>query len=442
MIRSFFASTLSQILIIIAASSAITFVVFVIFFATVYVLPSVPPPPPWPWQNAYHIEGLIESVSAVAEDQRSAVISAERWPDMSVALTEMPKPCATQTRDTYDLEALLKSELKVPVRDLKVRWCAVDNSNSNIQILVGLGDKTLEIRTRKLGDDPYVKFLFPLIWALLFPAFSVALISFWAIVFILKPLQRLSAKADVFSQAIAIMPIEEEGPKELRRVARAFNLMQERVVSSMRDRTRALAAISHDLRTPLTRMRLQLETGDVATVRGKLLRDIILMQDMVASALAYLSAGFDREEKEWLDLSGLLLTLCDEFEEIGYVVSYEGPAQTQFFCKPNAMSRAITNLIDNATHFASKVHVTAAVDETRIIIDVADDGPGIPKDKLRDVVDPFIRLDASRATRPGSVGLGLAIVKEIVTDHDGMFELISRDPTGLIARLTFQRPLR
>jgi signal transduction histidine kinase len=261
--------------------------------------------------------------------------------------------------------------------------------------------------------------------------------SAWAVSRVIGPLRRLSAKADAFGRDIAVVPLEEEGPLEIRRAARAFNLMQERVTRSIRDRTRMLAAISHDLRTPLTRMRLQLETEQTDLMRAKLLRDVGLMQSMVTSALAFLSGSVDEEEQEWLDIGALLSTLCDEYEETGASVSYEGPEQMPLFCRPNAINRALTNLIENAIHFGETIFVAASVEACTIVIDVADDGPGIPQDRLRDVVEPFVRLDPSRSSRPGSVGLGLSIVKEIVEAHGGTLELIDRLPTGLIARVIF-----
>ena len=148
------------------------------------------------------------------------------------------------------------------------------------------------------------------------------------------------------------------------------------------------------------------------------------MQSMVTSALAYLSGAFEEEEKEWLDLGALLATIPDEYEESGATVSYEGPEQIRFFCRPNAINRALSNLVENGVQFAGNVRITAAAEDGFITIEVSDDGPGIPRDRLQEVVEPFVRLDRSRSARPGSVGLGLSIVKEIVDSHGGILELV------------------
>lgn len=438
MIRHFFATTLGQILAIIATSSAITFVLILFLLWSLY--PGVPPPPPWPWPAAYRIASVVDSVRKAPDSARAAIVAAAQRPDMSVRLTQAPATCEALTSDARDLEAVLKTELGTQVPNVTVRACDSGIPAARIQVLIGLNDQTLDIRTANAGTKSFVTFTFPFVGALLFLCVAVAAMSAWAVWRVIGPLRRLSAKTDAFGQNIAVAPISEEGPLEIRSAAKAFNLMQERITRSIRDRTRMLAAIGHDLRTPLTRMRLQLETQQADIDRSKLLRDVSLMQSMVTSALAFLSGGFNDEEKEWLDLGALIITLCDEYEEAGATISYQGPEQIRFFCRPNALNRAMTNLIENAVHFGKTVVISASIEHGAVTIDVADDGPGIPNDLMHEVVEPFVRLDPSRSDRPGSVGLGLSIVKEIVEGHGGVLELIDRRPTGLIARIRFAEP--
>jgi signal transduction histidine kinase len=159
------------------------------------------------------------------------------------------------------------------------------------------------------------------------------------------------------------------------------------------------------------------------------------MQSMVTSALAFLSGNFDQEEKEWLDLGALLLTLRDEFEAAGSVVDFVGPEHVKCFCRPNAVARAFTNLIENCCHFGTEVVIRASVIDDKVIVDVEDDGPGIPAHRRQDVIEPFVRLDPSRTNHSGSVGLGLSIVQEIVSAHQGTLTLLDRQPHGLVARI-------
>ncbi len=431
--RRFFSTTLGQILAIIATSSAITFVLFLALLWALY--PSIPPPPPWPWQTAYRIITLVESLGATPENERAAFIAATQRPGMSIRVTQASAPCEAFDPDTRNLEAVLRSELGALAPKITVRSCDAAAPVARVQVLIPLDSQNLEVRTAKVGPQPVFRLTAPFVAALLFLCVAVAAMSAWAVWRVIRPLRRLSARAEDFGRNIAIAPIEEEGPLEIRSAARTFNLMQERITRSIRDRTRTLAAISHDLRTPLTRMRLQLDTQPTEAIRSKLLRDIGLMQSMVTVALTYLSGGFEEEEKEWLDLGALLATLPDEYEESG--VSYAGPEQIRFFCRPNAINRALTNLVENGIHFGESVDVTASAEHGFITIEVGDDGPGIPKDRVQDVVEPFVRLDSARSSRPGSVGLGLSIVKEIVEAHAGTLELLDRRPKGLIARVRF-----
>lgn len=437
MMRRFFSTTLGQILAIIASSSAITFVLFLTLLGALNS--NSPPPPPWPWPTAYRIAALVDSLRTAPESGRGVILAAAQKSDLSVRLTQAPVACEMLTPDTRELQSVLKTEFAATASNAIVSACAFGDLGGHIQVLLPLDDQTLDIRTRKSGSGFFFRFTFPFVSALLFVCGAVAAMSAWAVWRVIRPLRRLSANADAFGRNIAIAPISEEGPLEIRSAARAFNLMQERITRSIQNRTRMLAAISHDLRTPITRMRLQLDTQDANIDRSKLRRDVDLMQSMVSSALAYLSGSFDEETEEWVDLAALITTLCDEYEEAGATISYKGPGQIRFFCRPNAIARALTNLIENGIHFGPSVRVSASANVDDITIDVADDGPGIPKDRIQDVVEPFVRLDPSRSSRPGSVGLGLSIVKEIVEGHKGTLELIDREPSGLIARLKFQK---
>lgn len=430
----FFATTLAQIVGIIATSSALTFLLFI---AMMYY-PGAPPNPPWPWQATYRIADFVELIRNVPEAERPTLINSVLPPVMSARLTSVPTACSMLTLDTRDLEAALKTELP-ELPELTARACVSADPNAQIQVLAPLGQQMLDIRIGKVGRSP-PRITFPFVGALVFLFVGVAVMSTWAVSRVIRPLRRLSDTVDAFGQDIAVSPLDEEGPLEIRRAARAFNLMQQRIARSMQDRTRMLAAISHDLRTPLTRMRLQLDIGPREIARDKLRRDVDLMQSMVTSALGFLSGSFEREEEEWVDLAALLSTLCDEYEETGAAVSYQGPAQIRFFCRPNALNRALVNLVENGLHFGTTVLVTAAIETEIIRIDVADDGPGIPQERREDVTSPFVRLDPARQSRPGSVGLGLSIVKEIVEGHGGALELGDNHPTGLVARMEFRRP--
>ncbi|CAN2536281.1 Adaptive-response+sensory-kinase+SasA [Methylocapsa aurea] len=435
MMLRFFTTTLGQIVSIIAVSSAATFLLFILLLSIFD--PTPPPPPPWPWPAAYRIAMLVETMRSAPDEARAAIVAGARRIDFSIALTQTPRACNGLGQDAQKLQSALQSKFGDMLPTFTIRSCGSDDHATDIQALLPLEGRTLEVLTGDTKADRFFRLTLPLMSTLSFLCVAIAAMSAWAVWRVTGPLRRLAHKADAFGRDIVMESIDEEGPIEIRRVARAFNLMQERITRSLRERTRVLAAVSHDLRTPLTRMRLQLQAGQAENVRAKLLRDIDLMHSMVASAVSFLSGAFLEEEKEWLDLGALLSTLCDEFEETGANIQYEGHEGIPFFCRPNAIHRAVTNLIDNGLHFGSRVVVSASIEQDRVVVDVADDGPGVPTHRIEDVLQPFVRLDPSRSSRSGSVGLGLSIVKEIVEAHQGQIELRQREPNGLIARIIF-----
>ncbi|HEV3431284.1 MAG TPA: ATP-binding protein [Paraburkholderia sp.] len=429
----FFSTTLGQILAIIACASSITFGLFIVLL----FYPGGPPRPPWPWTPTYRISSIARVLAQTPADARASTALSLQSPGYALGMTRMPTRCTVNTLDDNELNRTLREELSDIGATVSVHSCDASNPNGTIQILVHLSENdpsVLEVRTQRLGPEP-PRLRFPFYGAILFMGVGVLAMSVWAVSRVIRPLRRLADKAEAFGREIELAPIEEEGPLEIRRAAHAFNLMQERITRSLHNRTRMLAAVSHDLRTPLTRMRLQLDTNESETVRDKLRKDIDLMQTMVSSALAFLSTGSGDENKEWLDLSALIATICDEYEEAGAAIRYEGPRQIRCFCRPDGMQRVLANLIDNALRFGETVVVVASVRADTILIDVSDDGPGIPETRLRDVLEPFVRLDPSRGAQPGSVGLGLAIVRDIVRAHGGELTLINRRPLGLTARI-------
>ncbi|ADU71978.1 HAMP domain-containing sensor histidine kinase [Pantoea sp. At-9b] len=428
--RRFFSTTLGHILIIISCSTVITFLAL----STLLFIPKGPPGPPWPWQTTYHIASVVKILRGMQPEQRAAVLDATQHVDgLLFKLVQQPTRCTTDTFNTWDLAKTLSWELgdKYPVA---VFSCNAANPRKDIQVIIPLGGSHLEVMVDNIGREP-TRFTFPTFCAILFLLTGIIAMSVWAIGRIISPLRKISEKADLFSRDLAVMPIQEEGPLELRRVAQTFNLLQERIAHSLESRSRMLAAISHDLRTPLTRMRLCLETHASERVSTKLIKEIDLMNKLIGSALAFIRTGSDGEQSEWVDLDALLTTLSDEYEDAGSAIDYHGQPGLAVFCKPDAIQRVITNLIDNALAHSHQiaVHTTQAADQA--IIEIIDNGPGIPAEMLERVKEPFFRLDAARNERKGSAGLGLSIVNDIIKLHGGTFTLRNHLPTGLIARV-------
>ena len=249
-----------------------------------------------------------------------------------------------------------------------------------------------------------------------------------------KPIRRLAIAADNFGKGRDVPSFKPEGAKEVRQAASAFLAMRERILRQIRQRTEMLAGVSHDLRTPLTRLRLQLEmTGDTEDVRD-MKADISEMEHMLESYLAF-ARGEGSEAPKPTNLSELLTEVASQARRKGRVVDLESEDEIVLPLRPHAMKRCITNLVENATLYARRVEIRAARRNGVIEVFVDDDGPGIPPEKRNDVFKPFIRLDGSRKPGPGGSGLGLTIARDVVRGHGGDIELDASPSGGLRARL-------
>ena len=271
---------------------------------------------------------------------------------------------------------------------------------------------------------------------LVFLAIAVAVLSLWAARQLTAPLVRLADAAERFSTDAGNAPLAESGPLEVRRAAKALNDMQQRVSKLIADRTRMLAAVSHDLRTPITRLRLRAEYIENPELRAQFLRDLASMQNLVQSALSFLRGQVEPARKMKTDLPALVQTVCDDFSETGGAVSYSGPAHLYVTCEPEQLMRAIENLVDNGLKFGKSVAVRVEERQDRAIVDVQDDGPGITAAEKARATEPFYRGDSARnLDASDSFGLGLSIAQAIVARNGGTLELLDGAPQGLLVRI-------
>lgn len=254
-----------------------------------------------------------------------------------------------------------------------------------------------------------------------------------------RPLSRLASAADNLGRSVRQPKLEEQGARELRRAARAFNTMQDRLHRYLDSRTRVLAAMSHDLKTPLTRLRLQVETQiEDPALQARFGKELDEMESMVRGALALFRGLNDEETLEPVDIDLLLATVRGEFAEMGKSVVVEGRALAAYPGKPQALKRCLTNLVGNAVNFGARARILVR-DGARLEISVCDDGPGIPPGELEKVFEPFYRLEFSRNRDTGGTGLGLSIARDVAQVHGGALVLRNRPEGGLEARLTLPR---
>jgi len=267
-------------------------------------------------------------------------------------------------------------------------------------------------------------------------AVGVILLSLLIARWLTRPLRAMSAAVSALSPDEPQAHIPERGPLEIRQLAFAFNGMRTRISELVRRRTQALAAVSHDLRTPLTRLKLRLVDVEDAALQQSMQSDLAEMEAMIEATLSYLRGHEKNEIVRPIDLVSLLQTIVDDARDAGHdsVLDASGPLIVN--ARHLGLKRALTNLVGNAVHFGTKVTVTARCDNGHAVIGIADNGPGIPDDMLEVVLQPFVRLEDSRNRESGGVGLGLTISKTNIEADGGSLILGNRADGGLIAVVT------
>ena len=256
---------------------------------------------------------------------------------------------------------------------------------------------------------------------------------------ITRPLAGLAAAAERFGRGEATVPLAERGPADVRDTIRAFNHMRARLERFVQDRTQMLAAISHDLRTPIAALRVRAELIEAPDTRGRILATLDEMQRMTEATLTFVREDADRELTRPVDLNALVESLCDDLSDTGADVRFSGPGKTPYRCRSLSLKRALRNVIENATRYGERARVKLSQDADGLRIQVADDGPGIAETDRERVFEPFVRLEASRSLETGGVGLGLAIARSIVRRHGGDIVLENQTPNGLIVTVILPR---
>lgn len=255
-----------------------------------------------------------------------------------------------------------------------------------------------------------------------------------------SPLRSLAEAANAVGHGMPVtVSVPARGPREVRQLAQALNAMQERIARLISDRTEALAAVSHDLRTPIARLRLRLDLSQDHLLRQASEADLDDMEKMVGSVLAYLRGDADPEAPRPVNIAALLTTLIEATLDAGQDVTYTGPSRAVLTTRPLAIKRAITNLLENALRYGERAYVSLRSEAGGLSILVEDDGPGIPDSELDRVFQPFHRLEESRSRTTGGVGLGLAIARQAIEANGGTIALRNRATKGLCAEVILPR---
>nr|WP_246373266.1 ATP-binding protein [Chelatococcus caeni] len=387
-------------------------------------------------QVAEHIQAISGLLAVAAPDERDVILGAARRAGWETTL--QPLSLSQEFTTSSPREA---------IRDRAIEWLFPPHSsisplggwrtflNGNRVVAMQVDDATMLVAP--ISSDPFLTsdfigrgsyYLVALVTLIfLFSAFAV-----WAIMLPLRRISLAAMNADISQDGEVF---EERGSIEIVALAKALNSMRKRIAIMVESRTRMLRGISHDLRTPLTRLRLKAERLPADAARDAMLSDISHIDRLLGESLDYLRDTYRKEDVERTDIASTLQTICSEFADVGFDVTYRGAKRLVVDCKPLAITRAVTNLCDNATKFANTVKVELGTHAGKVIIDVVDDGPGIPEADRRRVLEPFFKGDAARNDANSGFGLGLSIVAEIVQAHGGELELRDRQPNGLVVRL-------
>jgi signal transduction histidine kinase len=320
--------------------------------------------------------------------------------------------------------------------DSTYRIFPLAHEQNRYKVGIALPDGTM-ISARVLRDQRSRSFWTGL-WAvnLLFAIVSVSILSLWAARALTAPLSAFAKAAENFSLNGAAPSLPERGPEEIRSVAKALNRMRERITTLIDDRTRMLAAISHDLRTPITRMRLRSEFIEDEVHRHRMLGDLDQMRSMLESVLSFLRDDRKLEAMTLTDIATTLQLVADQFADSGHKVVYDGPRHAMATVRPDDLTRSVTNLVENAVRYGALATIRLQVSPDTATIEVEDDGPGISDASKEAMLEPFARGDDARnMDESAGFGLGLSIARGIVLAHGGKLSMHDRKPHGLIVRI-------
>lgn len=264
---------------------------------------------------------------------------------------------------------------------------------------------------------------------------AVVLLAVVGVRWVTRPLKRFAEAATELGKNIDRPPLPETGPVEVAQAARALNGMQAKLSRYLQERTRILAAMSHDLKTPITRMRLRAELLDDEVVKEKFTRDLSELETMVSGTLDFMRGFEANDPAQLLDVNALLESLQADAQELGHTVDISGVASAPFLCRPQAIKRCLSNLLENAVKYGEVAHVRVTQSAVSLRIVISDEGPGVPPELLERLFEPFYRLESSRNRDHGGTGLGLTIARSIAEQHGGTLILKNGLHKGLECHL-------
>jgi signal transduction histidine kinase len=394
---------------------------------------------------AVRVVGIYRTI-ALTDPPRRAEVLAElhRGPDLSAVLSPSPPQVDIPEMPTPEQRLLRINMNLIPLGAPQLRWreMVVYGGHLLHRAVIGMRlpdgewlDVTAELEPLRPWHSPTFLTAFVLMTA------AAALLTLWAVRRLTTPVRTLAAAAEALGRDVNAAPLPENGPTEVAVAAVAFNTMAARIRRFVQDRTELLTAIGHDLRTPITRLKLRAEFVEDEEQRGKILADLEELEAMVSATLAFGRDARTTEPVSPLDLAELLRTILDEtgdaHPDVLDKLRYEGPAHLTVRARSLALKRVLVNLVSNAVNYGGSATVRLSQDgERMVVVEIEDDGPGIPPAELDRVFEPFHRGEPSRNRETGGVGLGLPIARNIMRAHGGDVVIANRNSGGVKATVT------
>lgn len=382
-----------------------------------------------PAETTGRLAALVELLDSTAATDRAALLAkiGDSHPDFALRLAGEAPDRGNKPPPFQHLQNALGPDIRV------VEGASPDPSDGRAH-LIRLRDGTrLAAREPRPPPPP----LGPGLTTWLFTGFSLIGLALWTGWRITRPLQTMTKAAERFQPSATPVPFVQSGPYEIRALASAFNTMQARISELLAEKTNALAAVSHDLRTPITRMRLRVEFMADRQERDRMIHDLDVMDQLTQSALNHLKAVRDGSDREKLDLSSLAHSLADRFQDDGRSFSLEIRARPIVRVRPLDLERALENLVENAFKYGTPPCLRLDQTGQDAVIEVEDHGPGIPESQRDAMLRPFTRGEAARPmSGTGGFGLGLAIARDAIVRQGGTFALLDARPQGLLVRIT------
>lgn len=372
-----------------------------------------------------------------ADEEAAVLKSAE---DLEILVEKAP---AAQMRTGDDAGA--SSDILMRVRALlensfpqTIEWLFIGTTRPNVLTVKVDAERALIFHMPVFS--PYLWLLPAVASGVLKIVIPLALLAYFSSRLITRPVARFAATAEEASMDDNLeKPFATEGAAEIRSLATSLNIMRSRILEMVDSRTRMLSSISHDLRTPLTRLRLRAERCEQQELQRQMLADITTLGNMIDESLAFLTNAYHSVPSRKVDISSLLQTIATDFSETGIDVSFSGPRRLTCICKPESITRAVSNLIENASRYADHIEIELqSADDDGVLIKVSDNGPGLSDTLKARVLEPFFKADKARTTGAGGgFGLGLPTAEGIVRKgHGGRLALRDRKPHGLIVEIS------